>query len=802
MTDGIEIVINGKDNFSSAARSAAASMEKLNQATKTQGDAALYTNGILNKWTASQYKAAEAGGLLVDKARALGSEVAKGNMTIAQANRQYAAFERQMKNNVWQSMTFGEKMSVVSSKLSSAGMAMAKFGAAGAVVGFVGKQMYNLAREGARIEFVRTKFDRLAQAAGSTGNVFLQQLRTATRGTVSDFGLLEQGSNLLQLGLARNTDEAVRLSKVMTALGMDTGELTLALANQSKRRLDQLGLSLEQFNKIEARLKASGMSKEEAFREAFMQTAEKTIETTGNMADTEYGSFLRLEAAIRNLFDDFKTGIPTMNFFGESVRETVGDVTMFLNGIRALQRGETILDWDAIWGGKDVWVRQATEMETAAKRGKKAADLFLLENKEYLNQWKNLAGRRYKYIFGTAEERYAPMFQRGAAMTDFYRARYGVAETAPAPEKEMDYGALMSSGLALTKINEQYAQSMDEINGALSQQIAKLQELQASGYAPTSEKIIEQKNAIRELHDASIQADEARVASAQQTVSALLEQMGATEDVQLEFARASGQISDEAYKQAEAFNAIAEAIKNGDLSAQQGAQAIENLMQNMSILDGMSVDAYINLYMKTYGMAAGNTVQTLAPLHNITQTVNNAGVATTAMASGGPISGGFAITGDTTTGLTPYSELVYAPHGGYVFNAQQTRQILATGAIRPVRRPTGGWVAPLPMDDSPTLVSTAMQGAYYKPPKKSNSANAPLTTVAPASVAPASIGEIGASASIDEMQTTFQATIKNITDAISSRTKETNNLLRQLIAKTASERGIASAVTEQSGKFS
>lgn len=795
MTEGIEVIISGKDNLSGAASSAAASLESLKQKVEQQSNAIVYANGIMNKWTASQYKAAEAGGLLTDKARMLGQEVARGTMTIAQANRQYAQYEKQIQRSVWQSMTFGEKLGVVRKRIEAAQMSMLKFAGGAAIVGVATRQIYNFAREGARIEYVERKFNRLASAAGSTGDVFLKQLKQATRGTVSDFGLLEQGSNLLQLGLARNTDEAVRLSKVMTALGMDTGELTLALANQSKRRLDQLGLSLTKFNEIEARLKKSGMTKEDAFREAFLQTAEETIATTGNMADSSYGSFLRLEAAWQNLVNDFKQGLPEMNIFGDTLIGTVDKVRMFLDGTRALQKGETVIDWSAVFGGEDVWVRQTTMMEQSVKRGRLAAQEFLK-----LQQLDDLARRQAYYT--KRDQRYTAMFARGAAMTDYYRQRYGLEGTQATPpaEAEINYQGMMAAGTAMTQVNAGYKQSIDEINAALAEETAKLQQLEAAGYSPLSQKIIEQKAAIQELQTAAVQADDARLDSAVKTVSALLEQAGASQDVQLEFARASGQISDDAYRQAEAMNAIAQAMSEGKMTAEQGVAAIRALVENLNALDGMTADAYVNLYMQTFGGAHGNTVQTLKPLQNLTnvQNINSGGV--TAMASGGAFDGGFALTGDTTTGLTPYSELVYAPHGGYVFNASDTRKILSSGAINPVRRPSGGWVTPLPMDDSPTLVSTALMGAFYK--SKSSKGSSAGQTPKTAGEVPANVASTASATAItsEELASTSHA-MTFATEKIVQNAKETNELLRQLIAKTATEGGIARAVVGEGNKW-
>lgn len=62
----------------------------------------------------------------------------------------------------------------------------------------------------------------------------------------------------------------------------------------------------------------------------------------------------------------------------------------------------------------------------------------------------------------------------------------------------------------------------------------------------------------------------------------------------------------------------------------------------------------------------------------------------TRRASGGSIpAGGMAWVGDSPSGLTPHSELVYAPHGAQVFNANQSRSMGAGGSPRAF---TGGMI--------------------------------------------------------------------------------------------------------------
>lgn len=169
------------------------------------------------------------------------------------------------------------------------------------------KKLYDVAREGAELEYTRIKFDRLAESVGTTSDVLLTELRTATRGTLSDMEAMALAANLLSLGLAKNGDEAVRLAKIQSGLGMDMNQLVLTMTNQTTMRFDALGVSVDGFEeKVEA-LKEQGYSANDAFNEAFLQQAEMQLERVGNAADESIGSFKRFESQWKNTMDRVKT---------------------------------------------------------------------------------------------------------------------------------------------------------------------------------------------------------------------------------------------------------------------------------------------------------------------------------------------------------------------------------------------------------------------------------------------------------------------------------------------------------------
>lgn len=169
------------------------------------------------------------------------------------------------------------------------------------------KKLYDIAREGAQLEYTKSKFDRLSESIGTTSDLLLNELRIATRGTLSDFEAMALASDLLSLGLAKNGEEAVRLAKVQSGLGMDMNQLVLTLTNQTTMRFDALGVSVDGFEAKVKELEEQGYSTNEAFKEAFLRQAEMQLEKVGNAADESIGSFKRFEAQWKNTMDRVKT---------------------------------------------------------------------------------------------------------------------------------------------------------------------------------------------------------------------------------------------------------------------------------------------------------------------------------------------------------------------------------------------------------------------------------------------------------------------------------------------------------------
>lgn len=207
------------------------------------------------------------------------------------------------------------------------------------------KAVYDAASEGAAIEYAAQKFDRLSQSIGTTSELLLGDLKSATRGMISDAQLMGSAGDLMALGLAKSHDEAVRLTNVAGALGMNMNQLVLTLTNQTTMRFDALGVSVDGFKEKVKALEDAGMSANDAFKEAFLQQAEGQIAKVGSIAETSAGQLMMMESAFANLGDAIKLQLattfaglaPVMTKIGDSITENIAVGQDYKDTMSAIQ---------------------------------------------------------------------------------------------------------------------------------------------------------------------------------------------------------------------------------------------------------------------------------------------------------------------------------------------------------------------------------------------------------------------------------------------------------------------------------
>lgn len=182
----------------------------------------------------------------------------------------------------------------------------AVWGAAIAGAAYTAREAWQTIGEGAELELVEQRFDALAESIGTTGDRLTTKMREATGGMVSDAELVETASTIINTGLQDTEQGVVRLSRVIGELGLDMQQVILTMANDSKLRLDSLGLSVTDVEERQRELNDAGMAMSDAFDVAVLEQLEEKLALVGSAANTTAGDIRKIEADWANLSADFK----------------------------------------------------------------------------------------------------------------------------------------------------------------------------------------------------------------------------------------------------------------------------------------------------------------------------------------------------------------------------------------------------------------------------------------------------------------------------------------------------------------
>ncbi len=201
----------------------------------------------------------------------------------------------------------------------------------------VAKVAYGALKEGAELEAARGRFDNLTATINTTGDALLGKLRDATKGMVTDAELIAGASDIISLGLAKNEGDTVRLATAVSTLGLDMQQVILTFANNSKARLDSLGLSVEGVTAKAAELKAQGFVGD-AFDEAVLIGLEEKMTLYGDASLTTAGQLAMVEAQLQNIKDAGTSA------FAQALAPTVSGLS---NTVTALNEG--VADGRSVW---------------------------------------------------------------------------------------------------------------------------------------------------------------------------------------------------------------------------------------------------------------------------------------------------------------------------------------------------------------------------------------------------------------------------------------------------------------------
>jgi hypothetical protein len=220
----------------------------------------------------------------------------------------------------------------------------------------VAQATFELAKLGAQSLRTRNAFQNIS---GGTmeARANLEAMREATRGAMSDQEAMAAASQLLQMGLATNSDELQEMTTMAVRLGTAMGrdatqsveEFGLLLANQSVQRLDTFGISSGKVRERVTELMdaTEDMTREQAFMQATMEQGAVAMERLGDATEDAALKVEQSEAAWAN----FKSAIgealaPTLGSLAEALRpvteETQRQTDTFNTLVEVMGREEAV----------------------------------------------------------------------------------------------------------------------------------------------------------------------------------------------------------------------------------------------------------------------------------------------------------------------------------------------------------------------------------------------------------------------------------------------------------------------------
>lgn len=205
----------------------------------------------------------------------------------------------------------------------------------------------------ADLESIQNGFENLSRKVGGSVAV-LEALRVGTRGTVSDFRLMEVANKAMLLGVGGSAQEFEELAVLSRRLGRAVGrdateafaDLTIGIGRQSRLILDNLGIvvPVEQAYKTFAQTlgvtvdSLTEAQKRTAFMTAVFAEARSMLKGMGADVWTFADSYGQLGAVLRNVRDDVLKSLTPMlqrivQTIGDFIRDNKAEIFLFLSGV-------------------------------------------------------------------------------------------------------------------------------------------------------------------------------------------------------------------------------------------------------------------------------------------------------------------------------------------------------------------------------------------------------------------------------------------------------------------------------------
>lgn len=449
-------------------------------------------------------------------------------------------------------------------------------------VGQAAQQAYEYVGEGVQLARAEDQFMKLAGSIGTTADALMNQLRTATKGTVSDFALMEGASSLVNLGLTKTSEDTVRLTKLIGQLGWDMNQVTLTLANQSTMRLDALGLSVSDVEGRVDALKDSGLAADEAFKFAIIEAGEEKLRLLGDAAETAAGKLAILESNAANLKDNFQATFSEQLISG--INDAAGGLFETAEGASAAGKSFGDLAADALLIGLHIKTAadSAEELEESLQgvtgQATQSADIMPKLNDAFMAQRQAIIDDTAAIDGWMASMNTVTTMTPQAIQQLHQQAAAIYQETSPA------YAELQDK---VYQTSQEYSMNIQKVRAAnlANQQLANTVPTVTGAIYASSEAVSAYNAQLGEYYLAAQDTEDANMllnSGIRETSGGLREVSNLTEAQTEDLERMQGAYD----KAAQTIRDYELGVKGANLSDEERAEKIEELRGQMSLLEG------------------------------------------------------------------------------------------------------------------------------------------------------------------------------------------------------------------------
>lgn len=254
-------------------------------------------------------------------------------------------------------------------------------------------------------------------------------------------------------------------------------------------------------------------------------------------------------------------------------------------------------------------VETQTDLVRVQALGKQAVESGLITQLEY-NRMENEAVLTKKTLVEVEQELNDMMSNSelsyvriAASLRDVADATTGVVSTTAELEVSMDVVKAGIQGV-VGDAYDKYTEKLDDLQGKHADLTSDLATLQSQGWQPTSEKIQDVTEKIRDNEAAQLDVADAM----QEAITKMIFQQasaGLDADAQLALARAMGVLDEESYIVATATQSLRKQFDDGKISADEYARRVAELRDNVNSLKDKSITITVNEILRTQYGAAG-----------------------------------------------------------------------------------------------------------------------------------------------------------------------------------------------------